>query len=233
MDLAIPNVMATPHNRGSMVIPMEPGEIIKKAREAKGLSQAGLGKKIGISQPAVKKIEAGDTRESKHLHKIARVLELDLDTIVPQTGPDASGILSRPYTSSVADFPIHASAEGGPGQIIMSSEPVDYMPRPAIFAHVSDSYGILVTGTSMEPEYRQGDTALVNKRLPVVNGEVYIFFGEHEGEGRATIKHLRKQTSDKWHVLQHNPPHGTAKEFTLSRREWQWAHRVLGKYSRR
>lgn len=233
MDLAIPNVMATAHNRGFMLCSMEPGEIIKKAREGKGLSQAKLAKKIGISQPAVKKIEAGDTRESKHLYKIARILDLDPDTIAPQTAPDASGILSRPFTSQGNDFPVHASAEGGSGHIIVSSDPVDFMPRPAIVAHVRDAYGILVVGTSMEPEYKQGETALVNPRLPVVNDEVYIFYGEREGEAKATIKHLRKQTADKWHVLQHNPPHGMPKEFTLSRREWQWAHRVLGKYSRR
>ncbi len=76
------------------------------------------------------------------------------------------------------DFPVHASAEGGEGQIIVSSDPVDFMPRPAPLVHTVNAYGLLVVGTSMEPEYRHGDTALVNPNLPVINGEVYIFYAE-------------------------------------------------------
>jgi hypothetical protein len=34
-------------------------------------------------------------------------------------------------------------------------------------------------------------------------------------------------------VSQHNPPPGTSKDFTLSRKEWQKAQRVIGKYARR
>jgi phage repressor protein C with HTH and peptisase S24 domain len=110
---------------------------------------------------------------------------------------------------------------------------VDFMARPAPLIHVRDSYGLLITGTSMEPEYRQGDTALVNPHLPVIQGEVYIFYAEKAGEARATIKYLRRVSADKWLLSQHNPPDGMAKDFTLARREWQWAHRVIGKYSRR
>ena len=46
-----------------------------------------------------------------------------------------------------------------------------------------------------------------------------------------TIKFLRRATPDKWQVSQHNPPEGAAKDFALSRKEWQWAHRVIGKYA--
>jgi len=213
---------------------MEPGEIIRRRREELGLSQAQLGNRVGISQPAIKKIEAGDSRHSKFLPKIAQVLQIplgDLDAslsgvVVPPAGGGGTRILGE------RDFPVHASAEGGPGQIIVSAEPVDFMARPAPLIHVRDSYGLLITGTSMEPEYRQGDTALVNPHLPVIPGEVYIFYAEKAGEARATIKFLRRATADKWLLSQHNPPDGTPKDFTLPRREWQWAHRVIGKYSR-
>jgi len=48
---------------------MEPGEIIRRRREELGWSQAQLGNRVGISQPAIKKIEAGDSRHSKFLPK--------------------------------------------------------------------------------------------------------------------------------------------------------------------
>jgi transcriptional regulator with XRE-family HTH domain len=213
---------------------MEPGEIIRRRREELGLSQAQLGNRVGISQPAIKKIEAGDSRRSKFLLKIAQVLQIPLGDL----DASLSGVVVPPAAGSGArilgerDFPVHASAEGGPGQIIVSAEPVDFMARPTPFIHVRDAYGLLITGTSMEPEYRQGDTALVNPHLPVIPGQVHIFYAEKAGEARATIKFLRRATADKWLLSQHNPPDGTAKDFTLPRREWQWAHRVIGKYAR-
>jgi phage repressor protein C with HTH and peptisase S24 domain len=213
---------------------VEPGEIIRRKREELGWSQAQLGNRVGISQPAIKKIEAGDSRHSKFLPKIAQVLAIPLSDL----DLSLAGVVAAPETAPAArilgerDFPVHASAEGGPGQIIVSHDAVDFMARPAPLIHVRDSYGLLITGTSMEPEYRQGDTALVNPHLPVIQGEVYIFYAEKAGEARATIKFLRRATTDKWLLSQHNPPDGTAKDFTLARREWQWAHRVIGKYSR-
>ena len=215
---------------------MEPGEIIRRRREELGWSQAQLGNRVGISQPAIKKIESGDSRHSKFLPKIALVLSIPLADL----DASLSGVVLPPAAEAAGgarivgerDFPVHASAEGGPGQIIVSHDAVDFMARPAPLIHVRDSYGLLITGTSMEPEYRQGDTALVNPHLPVIPGEVYIFYAEKAGEARATIKFLRRAGAEKWLVSQHNPPDGMQKDFTLSRREWQWAHRVIGKYSR-
>ena len=216
---------------------MEPGEIIRRRREELGWSQAQLGNRVGISQPAIKKIEAGDSRHSKFLPKIAQVLAIplsDLDlSLSGVVGPPAAEVVPDARVLGERNFPVHASAEGGPGQIIVSHDAVDFMARPAPLIHVRDSYGLLITGTSMEPEYRQGDTALVDPHLPVIQGEVYIFYAEKAGEARATIKYLRRVTVDKWLLSQHNPPDGTAKDFALTRREWQWAHRVIGKYSRR
>lgn len=214
---------------------MEPGDLIKQEREKRGLSQADLGRRVGMSQPAIRKIEAGETRHSKFLTRIASELAIDiakLDPLVTGLPPPSDFIPEKRLMAPGRDFPIYAAAEGGPGQIIVSPEPVDFMPRPIPLASTARAYGLLIVGSSMEPEYRQGDTALVNPNLPVVGGEVYIFYAEREGEARATIKHLRRQTEDKWLVLQHNPPEGAPQEFSLSRREWQWAHRVIGKYSR-
>jgi phage repressor protein C with HTH and peptisase S24 domain len=215
---------------------MEPGEIIRRRRDELGWSQAKLGNRVGISQPAIRKIEAGDSRHSKFLPKIAQVLGLALADLDPSltgvTLPPAPETAPAARILGERDFPVHASAEGGPGQIIVSHEPVDFMARPAPLIHVRDSYGLLITGTSMEPEYRQGDTALVNPYLPVIPGEVHIFYAEKAGEARATIKVLRRATADKWLLSQHNPPEGMSRDFSLPRKDWQWAHRVIGKYSR-
>jgi phage repressor protein C with HTH and peptisase S24 domain len=212
---------------------MEPGQIIREARERRNWSQKDLADRVGISQPAIKKIEAGDTQQSKFLAKIARVLELDLEkldlglsrpVLIPEKPIQRDG---RP------DFKIYASAEGGSGEIIRSADPVDFFPRPTHLAHVRDAYGLFVTGTSMEPEYKGGEMAIVEPSLPLVSGEVYVFYSEVHGEARATIKHLRRQTADNWLLTQHNPPDGMSKDFSLRRKEWPIAHRVTGKFTRR
>ncbi|MDP2410391.1 MAG: S24 family peptidase [Pseudolabrys sp.] len=227
-------VMGTGDNLGFILSRMEPKEVIKLARERKGWSQERLAKEVRISQPAIKKIEDGATIQSKYLPQIATALDLDLNDIMPQGRPEAAALIPRKeLTTGVSDFPVHAAAEGGDGSLIVSSDPVDFIARPAPLVHVRSSYGILIVGTSMEPEFRQGDTALVHPGLPVMTDEPHIFYAESDGEGRATIKTLRRQTADNWLVSQHNPPEGGKKDFALSRREWQWAHRVVGSYKRR
>lgn len=218
-----------------VIIPsgMEPGEIIKEAREKRGWSQKDLGDRVGISQPAIKKIEDGATTQSKFLPKLAQVLELDLAAL--DASLNSQMIQDRPplQQNGRPDFKIYASAEGGPGEIIRSPEPVDFVPRPTHLLHVRDAYGLLITGTSMEPEYNGGEMAIVEPSMPIISGEVYIFYAEQDGEARATIKKLRRATAENWLVTQHNPRDGRSKDFQLPRRDWTIAHRVTGKFTRR
>src|SRR5260370_18147676 len=71
---------------------MEPGEIIRRRREELGWSQAQLGNRVGISQPAIKKIEAGESRHSKFLPKIAQLLSIPLSDL----DLSLSGVVAAP-----------------------------------------------------------------------------------------------------------------------------------------
>jgi len=64
------------------------------------------------------------------------------------------------------DFAVYATAEGSPGEIIRSTDPIDFIARPAPVAHVREAYGLVITGESMVPEYKPGETALINPLLP-------------------------------------------------------------------
>lgn len=55
---------------------MVSGAEIRSAREARGMSQAELARMIGVTQPAIQKIERGDVVKSKHLPDISRILGL-------------------------------------------------------------------------------------------------------------------------------------------------------------
>lgn len=206
---------------------MSLGENVRKFRQEKGWSQDELARRIGVRQGTINAIEQGG--RTKYLAELARVFGKTVDELDP---PAAGTVpLAPPSLYGVRDFPVYASAEGGPGEVIRSTDPIDWVPRPAP-AQTPEAYCILISGESMYPEFRPGDSAIVNPKLPIIGGEVYVFYRELQGEARATIKQLRRQSAEVWQVLQHNPPAGQKPEFNLPRREWQWAHRVIGKYSR-
>jgi phage repressor protein C with HTH and peptisase S24 domain len=213
--------------------PKEIGKIVRYAREQKKLSQEQVAEVVGGGQSTIGRIENGDfKRPPATLSAIAQLLGIDpaefkLDLPLPAPG----SLVRSPLGAD--ELKVYASAEGGPGEIILSTDPVDMIPRPSIVANIKEAYGLIITGTSMWPEYRHGETAIVNPLLPFQPGEIHIFYAEREGAARASIKELRRATDEKWFVSQHNPPDGKPKDFTLARREWRWAHRVLGKYSRR
>lgn len=216
----------------AMMEPRDIGAVIRAAREAKGLSQADLARAIGIKQQSLDSVESGKTAKSKYLPEIVAELGLKPEDVgLPKDVPITDGwIPGNQILQGGRDFPIYAAVEGGPGEIVRSSDPVDWYPRPAPVAHVREAYGLYVVGDSMAPEFEPGDIALVNPVLPAMPGKPCIFYTERHGEGRATIKRFLRATSGQWFVFQHNPPHGMSKEFTLSRKEWGLCHRVLGKY---
>jgi len=206
---------------------MASGEDIKRAREARGMSQSALASAVGITQPAIKKIESGQTLRSRYTIEIARFLGLD--------GVDSpaqpQGYRPPPEVFGDRDLPVYSAAEGGPGEMVVSTDPIDIVPRPWYMREVRDGYAVLIVGDSMEPVFEPGDMAIVNPRLPAMRNKNTIFVtGEHGGavggEFRATVKRLVRWDQRSWYVRQYNEP----KEFALERREWPLALRVVGKY---
>ena len=127
------------------------------------------------------------------------------------------------------DFPVYSAVEGGPGEMVVSTDPIDRVPRPWVMNEVRDGYAVLVVGESMEPAFEPGDMAIINPRLPHVRNKDYIFVqgDDDNGEFRATIKRLVRHDANVWVVCQFNEP----REFTLEKRLWPRALRVMGKLS--
>lgn len=225
-------IVNTTYHGDSKLWPMIDPDALIKARKAADLSQPQLANRVGCSQQLIGALETGTTRTTKFLPRIAAVLsvppgDLDSDWADVQP-PKLDPIPEARLMSATRDFPIYSAAEGGPGEIIRSPEPVDWVPRPAPVANVKNAYGLHIVGESMAPEFEPGDVALINPALPLIGNTTCIFYAERDGEARATVKRLRRASSDKWLVQQWNPP----KDFTLSRKEWGICHRALGKYYR-
>lgn len=214
-------------------------QAVVAARKAKSLSQSQLAAAAKVSQQLIASIEKGLTRTTKFLPRIAAVLDVPPGQLDPEwvniVLPRASSEADPTLPAGRRDLPIHSAAEAGTGHIIVTSDPVDWLPRPAPVAHVRKAYGLYIAGESMVPEFEPGDIALVNPHLPAVPDTTCIFYGqghEEREEVRATVKRLRRKTGDTWYLKQWNPPEGMKSEFTLSRAAWPVCHRVIGKYSR-
>lgn len=215
---------------------MEANEKLREARDRLRLSQKQVADRVGMTQQSYEAIEAGRTKRSKFLPRLAQLLGIPLSEldpgVTPEPGRPIGDVGARPSLPIERDFPVYTAAEGGPGEIIRSPDPVDWMPRPEPVTKVRDAYGLHIVGESMVPEFEPGDVALVNPALPIIGNTTCIFYTEVDGEARATIKRLRRATPESWLVRQWNPPEGQKQDFTLNRKQWAICHRVLGKYYR-
>jgi len=228
---------------------MEPGILIQNERVKRGWSQADLAKRLGISQPAVKKIESGETKKSKHLPKIGQVLGIPLEQLDPALSRDGQGNVNQlssngssnpalhiiPSTELMGenDLPVYAIVMGGRGALVLENEPYSYTTRPKRLVGHKDGYGVLVIGDSMAREYNENDIAYVDPRLHPKKGDPCVFQGTRDdGTVEAIIKYLDRSpdASDTvYYVSQTNPP----KRFTIKKADWQKIHVAVGKESGR
>lgn len=169
-------------------------------------------------------------------HGLAPLLGVSPDDLRSSAPPTGGGRLEGDVRSAGAlraveraDLPVYASAEGGGGAIIITSEPIDYVRRPEPLLSVRDGYGCYVLGDSMSPAYEQGDLLLVHPGRPVRPGDDCVFVRDQpDGAQHALVKRLLRMTAEKWRVRQFNP----AKDFDLDRGQWQKVQLIVGKYSR-
>jgi len=169
-------------------------------------------------------------------HGLAPLLGVSPDDLRSSAPPTGGGRLDGDVRSAGAlraaeraDLPVYASAEGGGGAIIITSEPIDYVRRPEPLLSVRDGYGCYVLGDSMSPAYEQGDLLLVHPGRPVRPGDDCVFVRDQpDGAQHALVKRLLRITAEKWRVRQFNP----AKDFDLDRGQWQKVQLIVGKYSR-
>lgn len=196
------------------------GANVAQAELARQLTDA-LGR--SIDRAAVNKMLTGARRIAvDEMTEIARITGAPL----PVDRPTES-YRPPPQFLGERDLPVYAAAEGGPGQMVVSTEAIEYVPRPWYLGNVKDGFAVLIVGDSMEPAFDAGDMAVVNPRLaPQRDKDVILVKGELEGDFIATVKRLLSWNEREWKLRQFNP----RKDFTLPRKEWPRALRVVGKF---
>lgn len=223
-------------------------DLIREAREARGLSQAKLARAVGVSQAIIGKIELKQVETTKALRALVDFLELDPSQFPPSAfgawiGPPGDD-LARAFTSNppppefaldpaywamaaglVGDIPLYAAAEGGAGTILIERDAIGQEKRPHELQGVKNGYAILIVGESMVPEFEPGDTLYINPKLPILPNTSCVFYSNKNEEPTATVKRYLSDKGDAWLVRQHLPP----KDFELDRLEWATRHRIVSK----
>ncbi|MDH0125462.1 helix-turn-helix domain-containing protein [Brucella intermedia GD04153] len=221
---------------------------LKTARVAREMSQAQLADLVGRDKSAISLLESGKRGASvEFVARLAKALSVREDWLAFEKGDMISqeerAELERPadiFTPKLIpgnelvgdqrDLPVYAAAKGGDGHVIITFDPISYMKMPAVLQGVKGGYGLLLSGESMVPAYRPGETALVNPNLPPMRDEDVILYHTSEmDENEAIIKRLVGYNDREWMLEQYNPH----KEFKEFRADWPVCHRVVGKYNTR
>jgi len=226
-----------------------------QAELARRVTRAGY----SITQGGIAQIERRGDTEPKSIVQLAQALQVSVTWLQSNRGDKLSGALIGPddddqlalaeggkrgrrgaggATAIAAaraaggrpPLQVFASAQGGSeGAMLLSNDPVSWIPRDPRLEGIQEAYGCFVSGDSMEPAYERGNLLLVNPSSEVSPGDDCIFLRETaDGSRYVLIKRLVRRNDASWTVKQYNP----AKTYTLSRREWQKAHLVIGKYNR-
>lgn len=209
---------------------MSLAENLTRLRKKRKLSQQKLADAVGVRQNTIAAIETGETKKSKYLPDIARVLDVSIKELDPTLGPNENLLVPGKELVGVADLPGYGTVEGGEGAIVMSSEPVETVKRPDPLRTVKDGFGVIVSGDSMVPLVRPGDIVLVHPHLPPKIDDLCLFLFDQDGDFRATIKEFCGQSRDLWKVKRYQPKEH---EFTLKKADFPRCAVVVGIYKRR
>jgi transcriptional regulator with XRE-family HTH domain len=205
------------------------GNALKRLRTARGWTHDQAAERMGVSRGHFIKLENGERKLNERTIRLAA----KAFTVSPaQVLNEAEDVDAASDRALGPDIPVYAAAEAGDGAMIISTDPVEYVPRPWYLKNVKHGYAVLISGNSMAPAYEPGDMAVVNPRLPPVPGkDVILVSHERRGEFTGRLKRMRTWTEKDWFVEQFNPPPGQESKLALSRREWPKALRVVGKFS--
>jgi len=165
---------------------------IKKARIDKGITQAEAASLLGVSLPSISRYEQGHREpDVQLLHKMSNLygvpltylIGLDDDGQEVSCGAELTGMVpliswvqAGNWTGVVDNY-----SPGDGEELILTTKKVG-----------NNAFALRVTGDSMEPEFREGETIIVDPDRAPANGSYVIarIDGGVDGNGEATFKRL-------------------------------------------
>jgi len=134
-------------------------ERIKRVRLEKGLTQMEVARRIGISKSAVSQWESGTSLDIRpnNLRLLAKILNKSMEWLV-DGGPE-EGLLSY---APKCRLPVLQSEEiqEGWGDTNRAEDRMGFVDAPDNAG--PNSFAIIVSGKSMDPEFQEGETVVVD-----------------------------------------------------------------------
>lgn len=160
-------------------------ERLKILRQKYGMTQAELGKKIGVNQNTVSNWESGKrSADFPNLLKLAKIFKCTTDYLLEISDVEK-------ISKKGVQIPVLGYVKAGI-PIDRIQEIVDYEEISEDMAKNGDFFGLKVKGDSMEPRIKDGDVVIVRKQPDVLSGEVGIVC---VGNDVVTIKEVSKSKS--------------------------------------
>ena len=161
---------------------------LKELRNNKGLSQAAIAERFGITQQAYANYERG-TRQPDYdtLKKLADYFNVTTDyllgrDILPKNTAKKKKGIKIPVLGRVqAGIPVDAI-----------EEIIDYEEITEEMAAQGDYFGLVIRGQSMMPRMLEGDVIIVRKQSDVDSGDIAVVLVNGND---ATVKKIRKTES--------------------------------------
>lgn len=204
-----------------------PGEDIKAAREAAGLTQPQLAEKVGTDQRQISKIELGLTKGGDIKAAVVRFLGLRPKGALSPSNHIVKNVAHLPNGNNGAtverlDLPVHMTREAEGGLMRVTKTQTGTIVRPSYLVDSKKAYAIDMAGDTMRSRFRHGETLYVNPELPVRVGFEYVFYTPDRAT--AQVRYLVKITDTEWRVRQTTPE----LDSVLLRAEWPVAEGIAG-----
>lgn len=147
------------------------GDKIRKARKNKGLTQAALGKLIGVTSQAVNQWENKPNTHIRptHLFKLERQLKIsahDLYEAIPFLTADATA-------NDVPLLTWHKLSQLSVG-IVELERYTDVRMLPCPLPHSDKTFALTIEGGDMEPKFRVGEIIFCDPKREPFNGDFII-----------------------------------------------------------
>jgi phage repressor protein C with HTH and peptisase S24 domain len=196
---------------------------VDRLAERYGYSASGLAKKAGLDPTSFNRSKRigpdGRPRwpSTESVAKILNVTGASVEEFVALLDPRTARNARRP-------LPLIGFAEaGGGGYFDDAGFPVGSGWEAIPFPNVDDehAYALEVSGESMEPLYRKGDTLLVSPGAPLRKGDRIVL---KTRDGEVMAKELKRKTAKAVELRSLNPAH---KDRSLPLSDVQWIARIL------
>ena len=150
-------------------------ELLKQCRKQKGISQAELASKLGVTQQAVGMWKSGrSSPDPATVARIAEILSTTADFLLGLYRPVSN--VTTPEERFFGNYaesliPVIGTVKAGYGALAFEE---DYGQEYARVKDPSNYFYLVVRGDSMEPRIQDGDLALVHKQDTLENGDLGV-----------------------------------------------------------